>query len=65
MDEVRRSLAPKIGFMPPMAQLIPEPVPKDTGALSAFAEAQQTIVSKPFIESQAAWQKHFSVINSD
>lgn len=69
MDQVRRSLAPKVSFeLPPMAQLIPDSVLKNITALSAFAEAQQAIVSnavKPFLDSQAAWQKQLSVINSD
>lgn len=69
MDQVRRSLAPKFEFkLPPMPQLIPDSVLKNTAALSAFAEAQQTLVSnaiKPFLASQAAWPKQFSVINSD
>lgn len=69
MDQVRRSLAPKFEFkLPPMPQLIPDSVLKNTAALSAFAEAQQSLARnaiKPFLDSQAAWQKQFSVINSD
>jgi hypothetical protein len=57
------------GFeLPPTVQLIPDLALKNITALSAFAEAQQAIVSnamKPFLDAQAALQNRFSVINSD
>ncbi|SMD26040.1 hypothetical protein [Kibdelosporangium aridum] len=66
MDRVQRSLVPKSGFkLPPTAQLIPGSVLKNITALSAYAETQQALVSnaiKPFLDSQAAWKKTFSVI---
>lgn len=69
IDQVWRSLAPKIDFkLPPTTQLIPDSVLRNFGALSAFAEVQQSIVSnaiRPFLASRAARQKQFSVINSD
>jgi len=68
VDQVRRSLAPKIAFELPSVQLVPESVLKNFTALSAFAEAQQAIISnaiQPFLDSQAAWQNQFAVINSD
>lgn len=69
MERVRRSLAPKVDFkLPHQAQFIPDSVLKNTATLSAFVEAQQTIVNnsiKRFFDSQAALQKQFSVINSD
>jgi hypothetical protein len=68
-DEIRSSLAPKIHFeLPSMAKLIPNSALKNIPALSAFVETQQAIVNnaiKPFLDSRSAWQKTFSVINSD
>ncbi|WIY04414.1 hypothetical protein QRX60_11410 [Amycolatopsis mongoliensis] len=68
-DDIWRSLAPKFDLkLPRIPNLIPDSVLKNFTALSAFAEAQQAIVSnaiKPLLDSQAAWQKQFSVINSD
>ncbi|MCE6995406.1 hypothetical protein LZG04_11385 [Saccharothrix sp. S26] len=69
MEQVRRSLGPRIGFtLPSMSQFIPDSVLKNMTTLSAFTETQQAIVGnaiKPFLDSQAAWRKQFSVINSD
>lgn len=69
MDQVRRSLFPTIAVkLLPTRQLVPNSVLKNFTTLSAFAEAQQALVSnaiKPFLDSQAALQQRFSLINSD